>query len=70
MPRGVTIVLNGEGFEAPPGSTVLSLLESMGVAAARVAVELNGRVVRRDDFPRVPIREHDKVEVVHFVGGG
>jgi sulfur carrier protein len=66
----MTIVLNGTEREAPQGATVLALLETIGFAPGRVAVEVNGRVVRRDDFSRRNLSEHDRVEVVQFVGGG
>jgi len=64
------LVLNGRGHEAPESVTVLGLLETIGMAPGRVAVEVNGRVIRRDDFSRVTLRDNDRVEVVHFVGGG
>ncbi len=66
----MTIRLNGESHEAPEGVTVLGLLETIGMAPGRVAVEINGRVLRRDEFSRVAIRDQDRVEVVQFVGGG
>ncbi|HEU4400947.1 MAG TPA: sulfur carrier protein ThiS [Candidatus Polarisedimenticolia bacterium] len=66
----MTIQLNGKGYEAPTGITVLGLLESIGLAPGRAAVEVNGRVLRREDFRRVSLAENDRVEVVHFVGGG
>ena len=66
----MTIVLNGERHEAPGGASVLALLETIGLAAARVAVEINGRIARREDFARERLRDDDRVEVVQFVGGG
>src|SRR6266571_5155921 len=54
----------------PTGETLLALLETIGVAPGRAAVELNGRVVRRDDYPRLALRDNDRVEVVQLVGGG
>ena len=66
----VTIVLNGETRGVPAGATVLALLETIGIAPGRVAVEVNGRVVRRDDYLRLVLRDNDKLEVVHLVGGG
>jgi len=66
----VTIILNGEDREEASGITVLALLESLGVAPARVAVELNGDVLRRVDFGRRTLRGGDRVEFVQFVGGG
>jgi thiamine biosynthesis protein ThiS len=66
----VRILLNGNDHGAPDGATVLALLETIGRRPGQVAVELNGRVVRRGDFSRVALAEGDRVEIVHFVGGG
>ena len=66
----MTITLNGEDREEEPDISVLALLESLGVAPARVAVELNGDVLRRVDFGRRTLRDGDQVEFVQFVGGG
>jgi len=66
----VTIILNGENREEAPDITVLALLERLGVAPGRVAVELNGDVLRRVDFGRRTLRDGDRVEFVQFVGGG
>jgi thiamine biosynthesis protein ThiS len=66
----MTIRLNGREHETPEGATILALLETLGLAPGRVAVEVNGRIARRDEFHRTVLREEDRVEVVHFVGGG
>ena len=66
----MTIILNGENREEAPDITVLALLERLGVAPGRVAVELNGDVLRRVDFGRRTLRDGDRVEFVQFVGGG
>ena len=64
------ISLNGEAKELEEGATLLALVEGLSLAPERVAVELNREVVRRADWPRVTLEEGDRVEVVHFVGGG
>ncbi len=64
------ILLNGGGFDAPESATILLLLESVGLAPARVAVEVNGRIVPRDEYHRLHLHEQDRVEIVRFVGGG
>jgi thiamine biosynthesis protein ThiS len=66
----VHIVLNGREYEAPAAAAVLGLLETLGLAPGRVAVELNGRVLRREDFGRSSLRDGDRLEIVQFVGGG
>ncbi|MGH9749304.1 MAG: sulfur carrier protein ThiS [Candidatus Polarisedimenticolia bacterium] len=66
----MTIVLNGSAREVPDGSTVAGLVEVLGLARLRVAVEVNGRVMRREEWLGARLAEHDRVEVVQFVGGG
>jgi thiamine biosynthesis protein ThiS len=66
----MTIILNGQERTTPAGSSVLALLETLGIAPGRVAVELNGAIVRRDTFARAILSDSDRIEVVHFVGGG
>ena len=64
------IRLNGEEKETAEGTTLPALIESLSLAPERIAVELNGEVVRRAEWPTVTLNEGDRVEVVHFVGGG
>jgi thiamine biosynthesis protein ThiS len=66
----VHIKLNGEAKEIDEGATLERLVEQLALAPERLAVELNQEVIRRADWPRVTLREGDRVEVVHFVGGG
>lgn len=64
------IVLNGQAHEAPDGASVLSLLESVGLAPKQVAVEVNGKVLPRAEFRHRSLAEADRIEIVRFVGGG
>ena len=64
------VELNGEPKELAEGATLLSLIEQLSLAPERVAVELNRDVVRRADWPATRLADGDRVEVVHFVGGG
>jgi len=64
------VELNGEPQELAEGTTLLSLIERLALAPERVAVELNREVVRRADWPATRLSDGDRVEVVHFVGGG
>jgi thiamine biosynthesis protein ThiS len=66
----VQVKLNGEAKEVREGTTLLGLVEELSLAPERLAVELNSEVVRRADWPSVVLSEGDRVEVVHFVGGG
>ena len=64
------IIVNGEEFEIDSGSSVAKLVEKRGLDRSRVAVELNGEIVPRGTFDDTLLHDGDKVEIVHFVGGG
>lgn len=64
------LVVNGEETQVEPSTTVRQLLASLGLAETPVAVERNEEVVPRARHESTELREGDRVEVVHFVGGG
>ena len=64
------IKLNGETKDVDDGTTLLSLVEQLSLAPERLAVELNHEVIRRSEWPDTKLSDGDRVEIVHFVGGG
>jgi thiamine biosynthesis protein ThiS len=64
------VLVNGEEREVMEGATVADLIAALGLKAERVAVEMNRRIVRRFEWNSTKLAEGDKVEIVHFVGGG
>ena len=66
----MNIRLNGETYSVPPGTTLLDVVKRLSLREDQVAVERNREVVRRAELHRTLIHEGDRVEVVHFVGGG
>jgi len=56
--------------EFPAGLTVEGLVLALDLQPARVAIELNRSVVRRNQWTATTLHEGDRVEIVHFVGGG
>jgi thiamine biosynthesis protein ThiS len=66
----ISVTINGEKREVPEGVHLDHLLELFSLPRQRVAVELNHNVVRRVDWPATLIGDGDRIEVVHFVGGG
>lgn len=68
--RTVEIIVNGQPREVADGQTVLGLLESLELDPSRVAVELDGRIVKKAEWPQALLRAGSRVEIVHFVGGG
>ena len=64
------ITLNGEIKELEKEVTLDRLLELFSLPSQRIAVELNREVVRKKDWESVIVKDADRVEIVHFVGGG
>jgi sulfur carrier protein len=67
--------INGEEsiFETVPGqdtSTLAALIELLSMKPDRVAVELNLEIVPRDRWSETLLKDGDRLEIVHFVGGG
>jgi len=65
--------INGEERDfagAPAPFTLAALVETLGMKTDRVAVELNRDIVPRDRWGETQLKEGDRLEVVHFVGGG
>ncbi|HUO25280.1 MAG TPA: sulfur carrier protein ThiS [Candidatus Aquilonibacter sp.] len=69
----MTLHINGEARTFPDistGFTLAALLDSLRLKSDRVAVELNREIVRRENWPETTLKENDRLEIVHFVGGG
>jgi thiamine biosynthesis protein ThiS len=62
--------INGEQRDFPGSLTVAALVGQLGMKADRVAVELNLEIVPRTQWETTTLKDGDKLEVVHFVGGG
>jgi thiamine biosynthesis protein ThiS len=66
----LTVILNGNQTVVAEGSGIRELVLSLSLNPERVAVELNRVIVRRAAWGSTTISEGDRVEIVHFVGGG
>jgi sulfur carrier protein len=69
----MTLYINGDerAFpDSPTPFTLTALIESLDMKSDRVAVELNRDIVPRDHWPETPLKDGDRLEIVHFVGGG
>jgi thiamine biosynthesis protein ThiS len=66
----ITVSINGELRQLPAKTTVAALIEVMGLAGKRVALERNGEIVPRSTFVTQQLSADDKLEVVVAVGGG
>jgi len=64
------VQINGESREVRDRSTLSDLVGQLSLAPARIAIELNQQVVRRDQWDQTTLAEGDRIEIIHFVGGG
>lgn len=66
----MTLTINGESRDFPDGISLAALVAQLGMKTDRVAVELNLEIVPRPQWDSILLKNGDKLEVVHFVGGG
>lgn len=66
----IRVVVNGEPRSLPEGFSVARLLDWLAVDPAKVAVELNRSIVRRQDWTAATVEDGAQIEIVWFVGGG
>lgn len=64
------VQLNGESREVRDRATLEDLISELSLQPARIAIELNKDVVRRGEWAETTLAEGDRIEIVHFVGGG
>ena len=64
------VQLNGESREVRDHATLADLVSELSLEPARIAIELNKDVVRRGQWAETTLAEGDRIEIVHFVGGG
>jgi thiamine biosynthesis protein ThiS len=66
----VQIQINGETRDVADQSTLEDLVRELSLQPQRIAIELNHNVVRRNEWSETVLNSDDRIEIVHFVGGG
>ena len=64
------IQLNGEAYEIINGINLSELLNKLKIQRNKVAIEVNGEIIEKNNYPNLILNKDDKVEIVHFIGGG
>jgi thiamine biosynthesis protein ThiS len=64
------VIVNGEAKEVGESIALSELIASLDLNPERLAVEVNRRIIRRGEWGKNILSEGDRVEIVHFVGGG
>ena len=64
------IQLNGSSYEINNETNLNQLLDKLKIQKTKVAIEVNGIIVEKNKYLKVILNKGDKVEIVHFIGGG
>ena len=64
------IQLNGNSYEINTETNLNQLLNKLKIQKTKVAIEVNGAIVGKNKYLKVILNKGDKVEIVHFIGGG
>lgn len=62
--------VNGDEKDFDSATSLADLIAQLDLPVARIAIELNREVVRRSDWGSTMLKDEDRIEIVHFVGGG
>jgi sulfur carrier protein len=68
--QAMNLILNGTETEVGSLQTVADLLQHLNLDPQQVVVELNQKIIRRNQVSEVCVQAHDHVEILRFVGGG
>lgn len=66
----IKIKLNGKYIQIQDRITLFNLTKKFKVPINKVAVELNQTIVNKKSLGKIKVKKNDKIEIVHFIGGG
>ena len=64
------IQLNGSSYDVSIKTNLYDLLNNLSIPDDKVAIELNGTIIEKKKYSNVILNKDDKIEIVHFIGGG
>ena len=68
--KKIKINLNGRSLSLPIGTTVYKILKKIKAHPNKVAIELNREIIKKKNISKIHLKNRDKLEIVHFIGGG
>jgi thiamine biosynthesis protein ThiS len=68
--KALRIIINGETRELTAPASLAQLVSTLGLKPEQVAIELNHVVIQRSSWESTMLKQDDRLEIVHFVGGG
>ena len=66
----IKIKINGKFIKIQDKTTLLNLVKKLKVPIKKVAIELNQTIVNKKSLGKIRIKKNNKIEIVHFIGGG
>ena len=66
----IEIQLNGKPYSLSESVNIDSLLEELSIPKGKVAIELNRKVLHKENYTKTVLKNNDQVEIVTFIGGG
>ncbi len=68
--KKIKIRLNGKFVSVDSNLNLLKYVKKLKISLRKVAIELNQEIVDKNNLKKVKLRKNDKIEIVHFIGGG
>ena len=68
--KKIKINLNGKSLSLPIGTTVYKVIKKIKAQPNKVAIELNREIIKKKNISKIHLKNRDKLEIVHFIGGG
>ena len=66
----IKIKINGKFIKIKDKTTLSSLIKKLRIPVKKVAIELNQTIVNKKSLGKIKMKKNDKIEIVHFMGGG
>ena len=68
--KKIKIKLNGKEKQISENSKINNLINDLKIPIKKVAIELNQEIVDKNNMQKINLKKNDKIEIVHFIGGG
>ena len=68
--KKIKITVNGKVKSIFDNYTVLDLVKNLNIPIKKVAIELNNEIINKKRLDKIKLKSKDKIEIVHFIGGG
>ena len=66
----IKIIVNGKQMQVIPNFSIKSLIEILKIPLNKIAIELNKKIIDKKMISKINLQKGDKIEIVHFIGGG